>query len=72
MTDHLGYEKHDAEGRGNSRNGTRAKTVLTDVGPVEVKVPRGVAGSFEPRIVKKRPRRLSGWRRWCCRCRRRG
>ena len=32
MTDHLGYPKHDAAGResGNSRNGTRAKTVLTD------------------------------------------
>lgn len=41
ITDHLGYDKHDAEGRGsgNSRNGTHAKTVLTDVGPVEVKVP---------------------------------
>jgi transposase-like protein len=62
ITDHLGYEKHDAEGRGsgNSRNGTRAKTVLTDVGPVEVKVPRDVAGTFEPTIVKKRQRRLSG------------
>src|SRR3954447_14875434 len=46
ITDHLGYDKHDAEGRGsgNSRNGTRAKTVLTDVGPVEVRVPRDVAG----------------------------
>ncbi len=62
ITDHLGYDKHDAEGRGsgNSRNGTRAKTVQTDVGPVEVKVPRDVAGTFEPAIVKKRQRRLSG------------
>src|SRR5215212_3874084 len=50
ITGHLGYEKHDAEGRGsgNSRNGTRAKTVLTDIGPVEVKVPRDAAGTFEP------------------------
>src|SRR5688572_17200543 len=62
ITDHLGYEKHDADGRGsgNSRNGTRAKAVLTDVGPVEVKVPRDVAGTFEPAIVEKRQRRLSG------------
>lgn len=62
ITDHLGYDKHDAAGRnsGNSRNGTRSKTVLTDVGPVEVKVPRDVEGSFEPRIVKKRQRRLTG------------
>ncbi|WP_328473911.1 IS256 family transposase [Streptomyces sp. NBC_00448] len=62
ITDHLGYDKHDAAGRnsGNSRNGTRAKTVLTDVGPVEVKVPRDVEGSFEPQIVRKRQRRLTG------------
>src|SRR5258707_4940657 len=50
ITDHLGYDKHEAAGKnsGNSRNGTRAKTVLTDVGAVEVKVPRDVAGTFEP------------------------
>lgn len=62
ITDHLGCERHDAVGRGsgNSRNGSRAKTVLTDVGPVEVKVPRDTAGSFEPQIVKKRQRRLTG------------
>ena len=62
ITDHLGYERHDAAGRGsgNSRNGTRAKTVLTDVGPVEVRVQRDSAGSFEPQLVKKRQRRLPG------------
>lgn len=62
IADHLGYEKHDVAGRGsgNSRNGGRAKTVLTDVGPVEVKVPRDTAGTFEPQIVKKRQRRLTG------------
>lgn len=62
ITDHLGYEKHEAAGRGsgNSRNGGRAKTVLTDVGPVEVKVPRDTSGTFEPPIVKKRQRRLTG------------
>jgi transposase-like protein len=62
LTDHLGYDKHDPAGRdgGNSRNGHRAKTVVTDVGPVEVDVPRDRDGSFEPRIVAKRQRRLSG------------
>jgi putative transposase len=62
ITDHVGYDKHDPEGRGsgNSRNGRRAKTVLTDVGPVEVRVPRDVAGTFEPQIVRKRQRRLTG------------
>ena len=62
ITDHLGYEKHDGagDGSGNSRNGKRAKTVLTDIGPVEIEVPRDRAGTFEPQIVKKRQRRLSG------------
>lgn len=62
ITDHLGYDKHDpaGAGSGNSRNGARTKTVLTDVGPVQIAVPRDRAGSFEPTIVKKRQRRLSG------------
>ncbi|MET7564469.1 transposase, partial [Streptomyces sp. NPDC005479] len=62
ITDHLGYDKHDPVGKngGNSRNGTRTKTVLTDVGPVEITVPRDREGSFEPKIVKKRQKRLSG------------
>ena len=74
ITDHLGYDRHDPAGAnsGNSRNGVRAKTVLTDVGPVEIGVPRDRQGSFEPAIVRKRQRRLSGWRTWCCRCRPRG
>ncbi|MFE5771314.1 IS256 family transposase [Streptomyces sp. NPDC056485] len=62
ITDHLGYDKRDPAGKngGNSRKGTRAKTVLTDVGPVEMSVPRDRDGSFEPRIVKKRQKRLTG------------
>jgi putative transposase len=62
VTDHLGYPKHDAagDGPGNSRNGRRSKTVITDVGPVGIEVPRGRAGTFEPQIVEKRRRRLSG------------
>ncbi|MFF2818990.1 IS256 family transposase [Kitasatospora cineracea] len=62
ITDHLGYKKHDpaGAGSGNSRNGLRAKTVLTEVGPVRIEVPRDREGSFEPQIVKKRQRRLTG------------
>ena len=62
LDDHLGYGKHDPEGRdgGNSRNGYRAKTVLTDTGPVEISVPRDRDSSFEPKIVAKRQRRLTG------------
>ena len=48
ITDHLGYDRHDAAGRdgGNSRNGHRAKTVLTEVGPVEIDVPRDRDATF--------------------------
>jgi transposase-like protein len=62
MDDHLGYAKHDPAGRGsgNSRNGRRAKTVVTEAGPVEIEVPRDRDGSFEPKIVAKRQRRLGG------------
>ncbi|MBV9140480.1 MAG: IS256 family transposase [Pseudonocardiales bacterium] len=62
MDDHLGYGKHDPAGRngGNSRNGTRPKTLVTEAGPVEIEVPRDRESSFEPVIVGKRCRRLSG------------
>ena len=61
MAEHLGYDKHDPVGRnrGNSRNGKRAKAVLTDSGEVGIQVPRDRDGSFEPVIVAKRQRRLS-------------
>src|SRR4051812_39179714 len=62
LSDHLGYEKHDPAGRNgqNSRNGSRSKTVITEVGPVALDVPRDREGTFEPRIVPKRARRLCG------------
>jgi putative transposase len=60
MDDHLGYSKHDPAGRdgGNSRNGHRAKTVLTEAGPTEISVPRDRDFSIEPKIFAKRQRRL--------------
>jgi transposase-like protein len=62
LDDHLGYGKNDPSGRdgGNSRNGHRAKTVLTDTGPVEISVPRDRDSSFEPKTIAKRQRRLTG------------
>jgi transposase-like protein len=62
LDDHLGYEKHAPEGRNgeNSHNGTRPKTVLTEIGPVKLDVPRDRDSSFEPQLVKKRQRRLHG------------
>jgi transposase-like protein len=62
MSEHLGYDKGapEARNRGNSRNGKRSKTVVTDnAGPVKIVVPRDRDGTFEPVIVPKRARRLS-------------
>ena len=63
LTHHLGYEKGDPAGRGtgNNRNGTSAKTVLTEDGSVEIDVPRDRNGSFEPQIVAKGETRLDGF-----------
>src|SRR6478672_9848933 len=63
MTGHLGYDKHDPAGRGsgNNRNGTTGKTVLTDIGAVDLAVPRDRNGTFEPKIVRKGQTRLKGF-----------
>jgi putative transposase len=63
MTEHLGHEKGAPAGNqtGNVRNGSRPKTVLAEAsGQVPVEVPRDRDGSFEPQIVRKRQRRLTG------------
>ncbi len=62
MREHLGYERHDPAGRGsgNNRNGGYAKTVTTDVGDVELRMPRDRNGTFEPQTVPKHQRRLDG------------
>ena len=50
MADHLGYERHAPEGRGsgNSRNGSSPKRVTTEIGQIDLRVPRDRAGTFEP------------------------
>jgi putative transposase len=60
LTEHLGHRRGETPTGANMRNGTRSKTVLTEIGPVEIEVPRDRDGSFEPVIVPKRKRRLDG------------
>jgi putative transposase len=62
MTDHLGYEPHAIEGRGsgNSRNGSYPKTVTTDIGQVDLQVPRDRNATYDPVTVPKGQRRLDG------------
>lgn len=63
LTDHLGYEKNAASGRGtgNSRNGHSRKRLKSEDGEVEIAVPRDRDASFEPRIVKKGQTRFDGF-----------
>ena len=62
LTEHLGYPPGQAPpgGAGNHRNGSTAKTLRTELGPVEVRTPRDRGGSFEPKLVAKRQTRLAG------------
>ena len=62
LTHHLGYPPHDPSGRGsgNSRNGRTAKRLESESGSLDLEVPRDRNGSFEPRIVEKRQRRVAG------------
>jgi transposase-like protein len=66
MEEHLGYAKHAAEGRnyGTNRNGTRSKTVITEIGPVEIDVPRDRDGSFKPETVRRTSAASTGSTRW--------
>ena len=62
LSEHLGYPPGQAPpgGAGNVRNGSTAKTLQTELGPVAIGTPRDRAGSFEPRLVAKRQTRLAG------------
>jgi putative transposase len=54
MTTHLGHDRNERRQGNNSRNGYSTKTVVTETGPVEVRVPRDREGTFEPQLIKKR------------------
>ena len=63
MTEHVGYEKHDAEGdnSGNSRNGKSAKTLKGTFGEIVLETPRDRNGTFEPQIIEKHQTRFTGF-----------
>src|SRR5215210_3922808 len=63
LTEHLGYEPYQEPpgGSGNTRNGSTAKTLATEHGPVRIEAPRDRRGSFEPQIVRKGQRRFEGF-----------
>src|SRR6266487_1147252 len=63
LTEHLGYDPHQEPpgGTGNTRNGSTAKTLATEHGPVRIGTPRDRKGSFEPQIIRKGQRRFEGF-----------
>lgn len=63
LTNHLGYEKHDAAGAnsGNSRNGVTSKTLKGEFGELPIDTPRDRNGTFQPRILKKGQTRFDGF-----------
>ncbi|WP_224051906.1 IS256 family transposase, partial [Burkholderia cepacia] len=63
MSHHLGYPPGAAKPSAvtNQRNGTGAKTVLTEDGPIRIEVPRDRDGSFEPLLIPKHERRFTGF-----------
>ena len=62
MDNELGYSKYDWKNKevNNSRNGHSKKTVKSQFGNLDLQIPRDTNGEFEPVVVKKRERRISG------------
>jgi Transposase, Mutator family len=63
LSEHLGYAPHREPpgGVGNTRNGSTAKTVATEHGPVRIEAPRDRNATFEPQLVRKGQRRFEGF-----------
>ena len=62
MEDHLGYERHEQHqgGRENHRNGHSKKTVESQHGPVDLEVPRDRSGTFDPVVIGKYQKDITG------------
>ena len=63
LSHHLGYAPGSArpEDAANHRNGSTAKTVQPEDGPLRIEVPRDRAGRFEPLLIPKHERRFTGF-----------
>ena len=60
MADHLGYKEYERSENGNSRNGNKTKTVISKHGEMEISVPQDRDSTFEPKVVGKRKKDISG------------
>lgn len=60
MDEHLGYESYERSDNDNYRNGTKRKTVRSNYGEFQIDVPQDRQSSFDPKVVKKRQKDISG------------
>ena len=60
MDEHLGYQEYERSDNPDSRNGKKTKKIRGSFGETEIEVPQDRDGSFEPKVVKKRQKDISG------------
>lgn len=62
LEDELGYSRYDysRKNTSNSRNGYSKKSVTSSRGKIELDIPRDRDGEFEPQVIKKNERDISG------------
>lgn len=60
MDDHLGYKSYERSDNTNSRNGSKTKAIRSKYGEFPLEVPQDRESTFEPAIVKKRQKDISG------------
>ena len=61
MDDHLGYQKSERSDSDDYRNGYKSKRVNSSYGSMDIDVPQDRKSTFEPQIVKKRQKDISGF-----------
>ena len=60
MDEHLGYQEYERSGNPDYRNGKKTKKIRGNFGETEIEVPQDRDSTFEPKIVKKRQKDISG------------
>ena len=60
LDEHLGYRSYERSESSNYRNGKKTKKIRGNLGETEIEVPQDRDGTFEPKVVKKRQKDISG------------
>ena len=60
LDEHLGYRSYERSDSSNYRNGKKTKKIRGNLGETEIEVPQDRDGTFEPKVVKKRQKDISG------------